>query len=78
MHESPAANIEEVMWRWERGARPMESDEIDQMVVSWRQHRWAAGTQPFRAALATALLALATRIAPTVAVPNPDPRALAR
>jgi hypothetical protein len=80
MDERPATIEEVLLWygRNERDARPIQSDEIAQMTVMWRQQRWAAGTRSMRASLATALIALATRIAPTVTVPSPGTSAVAQ
>ena len=77
MYENSAAKVMEMTQQWERGARITKPTEVEQAAMAWRAQRAMRRTPPYRAAIAKMLLALATRIAPTVAVPNPSTPALA-
>jgi hypothetical protein len=63
-HESPAANIEEVMWRWEREAPRPRHHEVEQPYAGEQARAEGTYLSPHRLVVARWLVALAGRIAP--------------
>lgn len=68
MRENTAANVQEFMWQWEQQARMTKPTEAEQAINAWREQQTAGRPRVYRAAIAKALVALATRIAPPMPV----------
>lgn len=64
MRENTAASVQEFVWQWERRARMTKPTEAEQAINVWREQQTAGCRRLYRAAIAKALVALATRIAP--------------
>jgi hypothetical protein len=65
MSKNPAGNVAEFLWQWERGRPPTRQSEVEEAMATWRPLE-TKSTAPYREAVAKALLALATWIAPSV------------
>lgn len=78
MYENTAASVQEFVWQWQKSAQMTQPTEVERAMAVWRQERAARRTGQWRGAVAGALIALASRIAPTVTVPPPSTPALAQ
>jgi hypothetical protein len=77
MHESPAANIEEVMWRWEREASQPRHHEPERFHAGESPRTGSKHPAPHRFVVAKLLVTLARRVAPSDTTPTTSMQAQA-